>query len=311
MWLVTAGALASVRLVEAQPVPTAIETAEQLFDRARQLLKDQHYAEACAAFARSFEVGRLIGAELNLGDCAQRDGHLAVAWRLFDAAARDWARQGDDDRAAVARTKADQVATRLATVVVTLAEPVAAGTKLQIAGREVPPAREVREFVEPTDIEIVVTLPGHLPIRRIAHAHLGAVATVDVPAPRHSMAVVAPQHASAPVEPGRSQVVPISLGLGAVGLGGAAISVWRLSASANQRSIIEFDPAIQHGFHERANREYYIAQGLGVASLACAGVALWLSIRNRGDDHSATANRVTVAPMVSRDRSGLLLEGRY
>jgi hypothetical protein len=307
-----AGALASAHAAEAQPGSTAIETAEQLFDRARQLLKDQHYTEACATFARSFEVGRLIGAELNLGDCAERDGHLVVAWRLFDAAARDWARQGDDDRAAVARNKADQVATRLATVGVTLAEPGAAGTRLQIAGREVPPAREVRELVEPADIEVVVTLPGHLAIRRTAHARLGAVATVDVPAPGHSMtAIVAPQHASAPVESERSQVVPISLGIGAVVLGGVAIGVWRLSASANQRSIHEFDPARQRSLHAVANREYYVAQGLGVASVACAGVALWLHLRNRGDDRSPTASQVAIAPMVAGDRAGLWFEGRY
>ncbi|MEO7729972.1 MAG: hypothetical protein ABIY55_03300 [Kofleriaceae bacterium] len=312
LWLVMAGALATARAAGAQPGPTAIETAEQLFDRARQLLKDQRYAEACAAFGKSFEVGRLIGAELNLGDCAERDGHLAAAWRLFDAAARDWARQGDDDRATVARKKADQVAMELATIVVTLAEPVVAGTRLQIGGRDVAPAREVRELVEPADVDVLVTLPGHLPIRRTAHARLGAVATIDVPAPGHSMtAVVTPPHDGVLVDRERSLLAPISVGLAAVALGGTAIGVWRLSASANRQSQLDLSPGQQQRDHELANREYYLAQGLGVASVACAGVALWLYLRSAGDDRPATANRVAIAPMRVGDGAWLMFEGSY
>jgi hypothetical protein len=71
----------------AQPSAAEIDEAERLFEEARALLKSQRHPEACDRFARSFELGRLVSAQLNLADCAERAGRFAEAWRLFHASA--------------------------------------------------------------------------------------------------------------------------------------------------------------------------------------------------------------------------------
>jgi hypothetical protein len=96
-------------------------------------------------------------------------------------------------------------------------------------------------------------------------------------------------------------------------LAGAALGVWRWSAGTRDRSAAEFDNARQAELIDDANRQYHGAQVLGVASVACAGAAIWLYVRNRNPEPSAIARtaRVTAAPLLAGDRTGLLLEGRY
>jgi hypothetical protein len=315
--MIVAG-IAVARPAHAQPSSGTVGEAEQLFDDARKLLKDRRYSEACDKFARSYELGHVIGAELNLGDCAERDGHFAVAWHLFDAAAREWAEQGDDARARHARSSADRVATKLATIVVTIADPTVAGMTVKLGERDVPPAREIREFVEPADIEVIVTVPGRPPVRRTAHAQVGAVATIDVPASELTARAAAsvgtgPERKPEPIAHPRSRVVPIALGGQALVLAGAALLVWRWSASTYDQSKLEFNGVAQDELFHSANFRYHLAQGLGVASVASAGVAVWLYVRGRGREPSAVVKtaRVIITPILANDRTGLLLEGRY
>lgn len=314
-WLATLMAVvAVVQPARAQPGSSAIGQAEQLFDDARALLKDQRYAEACDTFARSFAVGHIIGAELNLGDCAERTGRLVDAWHLFDAAALDWEREGDYDRSRHARASADRVATKLATIVVTLADPTIAGMTVQIGERDVPPAREVRELVEPADIEVVVTIPGRVPVRRTAHAHAGAIATIDIPAVESpTLEAMPPRREPAPGGRPASLVAPLAVGGGAVALAAAALGIWRWSADTNDRARSEPDDVLQHQLFRDANARYRVAQGVGVASVACAGVAVWLYVRNRTREPPANARTagLTLAPVLTKERTLLLLEGRY
>ena len=306
--------VAVVRPAHAQPSPAAIAEAEQLFDDARVLLKNQRYAEACDKFARSFAIGHVIGAQLNLGDCAERDGRLAAAWRLFDAAARDWEREGDDDRARHARANADRVATRLATIVVTLADPTIAGMTVRIEERDVPPAHEIRELVEPADVDVVVTIPGRMPVRRTVHAHAGAIATVDLRAIESATLEAMPRRPEpAPSARPQSLVAPLALGGGAIALAGAALGLWRWSDRTYDRSRSEPDDATQHHLYQDANVQYHGAQAFGVASVACAGVAVWLYVRRRNQERGATARGagLTFAPVATSQQTGLLLEGRY
>jgi tetratricopeptide (TPR) repeat protein len=313
--LVTLVAVVAVaRAARAQPTPAAIAQAEQLFEEARSLLENQRYAEACEKFARSFAVGRVIGAELNLGDCAEREGRLAAAWRLFDAAARDWEREGDDDRSGHARASADRVATRLATIVVTLPDPPVVGTTVRIAERELPPAREIRELVEPGEVEIVVTVAGRSPVRRTAHARAGAIATIDIPAIESPAPGASPRRSEpAPSPHSRSLVAPVALAGGAIALAGAALGLWQWSDRTYDKASAAFDNARQGKLFDDANRRYHAAQGLGFASVACAGAAVWLYVRGRNQEPSAIGrtSRLTVAPLLASGRTGLLLEGRY
>jgi hypothetical protein len=89
--------------------------------------------------------------------------------------------------------------------------------------------------------------------------------------------------------------------------------MWRWSAGTYDKALREANDVEQKELTDKARLQIYIAQGLGVASIACAGVAAWLYVRGSHHEPSAIAKtaRVTVAPMLAPDRAGLYLEGRY
>jgi hypothetical protein len=302
--------VALARHAHAQPSAAEIAQAERLFEEARTLLKDQHHGEACDRFARSFELGHLIGAELNLGDCAERDGRLVEAWRLFDAAARDWEREGETERARHARAQAERVAARLATIVVALAGPVA-GVTVQIGTRDVPPASEIRELVEPGPVEVVVTLPGGRRERRAVQARAGAVEAIEIQTLHREPASDRPLGTEL-TQP-RSRLAPLATGAGAIALAGAALWLWHRSADTYDQSRNESDDAKQRDLFDRANLQYHAAQGVAAASVVAAGAAVWLYVRSRHREPSAGERSAGLrfAPLLTRDRTGLLLEGRY
>jgi len=300
--------VALARSVHAQP---EIADAERLFEDARGLLKSQRYAEACDKFARSFALGHIIGAELNLGECAEREGRLAAAWRLFDAAAGDWERAGESERARGARGFADRVAAKLATIIVTLGEPSIAGLTVRIGDREVPPAREIREVVDPGDVEVEIRVPGRPRVRQTVHARAGAVASIDVPAGPPALEPPVPAVPLAATAPRRSRVVPLAFGGGAIAAAGAALLLWNHSDDTYATSRNEADDGKQRDLFHSANLQYRVAQGLGVAGIACAGVAVWLYLRGGGQERSATTARLRLAPVRTEGRTGVVVEGWY
>ena len=77
--------LAATRLAVAQPDPEAA----RIFQRGRELAKLGQLTEACALFARSYELDPALGTAVNLADCLERQGQLCRAWVLFDVVARN------------------------------------------------------------------------------------------------------------------------------------------------------------------------------------------------------------------------------
>jgi tetratricopeptide (TPR) repeat protein len=293
--------------VRAQPAATDIDEAERLFGEAHALLNDKRYAEACAKFDESFKRGHLIGAELHLGNCAERDGQLALAWRLFDAAARDWESEDDAPRARAARVGADRVATRLATITVTLPDPSAVGVTVRIGQRTVAPAPEIRELVEPGDVEVVVDVPGRPPVRRVVHARAGTVEAIDVSA---ATAYAAPEPRR---DRGPSNTGELALGITAIALAGGSLALWRLGAATYEKALNTPEDTEQDARYSRATLQYYAADGLAIASVVCGGAAVWLYVRHRSQESSAAARaaRLHITPVLAGDRMGLVLAGSY
>ncbi len=93
--------------------------AEALFRQGRDAVNAGDLPTACEKFAQSYRLDPAAGTLLNLGDCEERRGRLASAWadfnRLFDTLAPN------DDRRALARSRADAVAARLPKIRVMLA----------------------------------------------------------------------------------------------------------------------------------------------------------------------------------------------
>lgn len=168
--------------VRAQPPPSpdAVE-ADRLFEEGRALAKEKQYAEACERFTRSFKLDPTVGTQLNLADCHEQLGHLREAWQLFLAAAEQSERTTDEKRTKFARDRADAVAARLATIVITVTQPTTPGLVIRIGGREVAAAAELRDRVDPGEVEITAVVPERPAFTTSVKATSGATIQVTIP----------------------------------------------------------------------------------------------------------------------------------
>ena len=304
--LAIAAILAVTRIAVADPVDAT--EAGQAFQRGRDLAKDGRFPEACAEFGHSYELDPALGTAVNLADCLEHLGQLRHAWQLFDLVARS---QGVQSRVRFARQRADALLARLATLVVTVREPAAPGLALQIGDQAVPPAAEIRELVEPSDVTIAATVPGWPAFRATVHAVAGATLTVEVPA------FAAPERHDAPVVTRRRRpYVYVAGGLAVAGAAGLAASVvLGLEARSAYRSALDTDcaPAAiadDAGYarcrarvdRAGARADHATAIAIGGAVLAVAAAAVFVA---------APRESVQIAPLASDRALGLGVVGRF
>ena len=225
MWrLALAVLLVDVTLAPAQPAPPS--EATRLFEEGRALAAEGNFAPACERFAKSLQLDRATGTEVNLANCQEMLGHKAEAWRLFTDAADQSDREHNDVRAKFARERATALESKLATIVVKIADPGTAELQVTIAGRVVAPATEIHERVDPGPVEIVVTAPGRPKFQRTQQVAVGATAIVDTasPAAQVEQHVTSPNIDNTPEGGGRSRSrVHLAMGLG-VGAGAALVA---------------------------------------------------------------------------------------
>ena len=119
--------------------------------------------------------------------------------------------------------------------------------------------------------------------------------------------------APAPAAQARSKLVPLVLGGAAVVLAGGAIGFELSARSTNSEIAAEKTNNDRRiSLWHSANNKRYIAEGLAVAGLASAGVAVWLYLRPGAEaPPGGRVARVQLAPMVASDRAGLLVLARY
>jgi len=283
--------------------PAEPPSAGAMFQEARELAKQGRFAEACELFAKSYELDPALGTAVNLADCLEREGKLRRAWELFDTVARN--SQNVQSRAKLARQRADALAARLATVVVTMHEPRPAGLAVRIGDRDVAPAAEIRDMLEPRDIEVVATAPGWPTFRTVLHAVAGATVTADIPA-----------FAGADASPGPRRVrLYMAAGIGGAGLVGLGVAAgFALSAKRTYDGAFPGDCMHTAGgvicnergraATDRAGRRADMATGLSIggAVLAAVGVAVFLT---------APSESVRVAPLAGARELGLGVVGRF
>jgi hypothetical protein len=289
----------------AEPVDTT--EAGQIFLQGRELVKLGRFDEACALFARSYELDPALGTAVNLADCLERQGHLQRAWELFDVVARN--SQNVQSRARLARQRADALQARLATVIIKLRDPSAPGLSVRIGDRQMTPAPEIRDLIEPRDVELVATVPGRSAFRTMLHAVAGTTVSADIPAlggPRDEPMANTRRRRS------RVYLADAISGAGVVGLGvslGFAISARRIYNSA-------FDHDCTHsGGHvvctgngkatiDRAGSRADVATGFAIGGgvLVVAGAVVYLT---------APRDTIQVAPIASSHELGLGVAGRF
>jgi hypothetical protein len=303
--------------------------AETLFRQGKDLMARGKTAEACAAFDASQRLDPTVATLLNQAACREKNGQLATAWGQFLEAERQTRSATDDSGRQLHQTAANHAAKlepRLSTLTITVPpESRVGGLQVTRGGEPVDPGAWNRALpVDGGSYKITASAPGNAEwstIVAVSDEH--DVKTVEIP--RLKAALIPPRptvSSSSPAPPAaehpdsgpppRSKLVPLAVGGGAVLLAGGAIGVALWGSSTYDKAKAEPDNARQDSLWHSANTKRYVAEGLGVASLACAGVAVWLYLRP--GDESATAShasRVHVAPIIAGDAVGLLWIGRY
>ncbi len=290
--------------------------AADLYDAGRALMERGEIAAACAKFDSSLALDPTLDTRVALAACRERNRQFATAlgvvMRALDASASS---QDATDLALRNDLKAQAELLRPRISKLTIA--IAPGA--QVPGLEIRRGGTIvttGEWNTPLSIdggtyEIVVRAPGH-------RQWTGSVVVKDerdtqtftIPALERE-AVEPTRDPEQPAEPPRRRGSRLGayLGIGsALVLGAGAIGVELSGRGLLDDAKVEPDDAKQDQLFDSANTRHVVAQGLGVASLACAGVGIWLLVHNRG---AAADQAVTVSPSASLGFVGIDMRGRW
>ena len=258
--------------------------AEALFREGRAAVDAGDLPKACSKFEQSYRLDPAPGTLLNLGDCEERRGRLATAWerfnRMYDTLAPT------DDRRALARSRADAVASRLPRVKVTLTKDTPSdarvlrdGTPLDAAaiGTLVP--------IDPGAHVLVVHVDGRrdekleLEIaeseRREVTLHAGPLLPPPPP-----IVVTPPEHHALG---GRRVAALVVVGACVLALGGGGVvgGVALGTQTQSQKTCAGGVCTDQRGIdlHEQAKTQALVADVLFIAGAAfvATGAVLWLT----------------------------------
>jgi len=91
--------------------------ADQLFQQAKEAMKDGNFDVACPKFQASYDADPGLGALLNLADCLEHSGRLASAYGKWAEAVEVAQRKGDE-RVAFARDRREALKPKLSSITV-------------------------------------------------------------------------------------------------------------------------------------------------------------------------------------------------
>lgn len=154
-------------------------TADRLFREGRALMKEGQVAAACDRFDDSQRLEPSVGTLLNLGNCRERMGQLAVAWAVFEAA-HELAERRRDARAREAARRAASIEPRLAYLTTAVRSPPSAlivqrdGVSIDAAiwNQAVP--------IDPRDYTITAAAPGYRTWSTSVHLIAGQRAEIAI-----------------------------------------------------------------------------------------------------------------------------------
>jgi hypothetical protein len=311
-------------LVAALQVPVAAQSAtvqaDALFREARALMTEKKYVEACAKFEASHKLSPAPTTLFSLSVCRELEGKLATAWGLFLEIERQYRSSSDEIAKELIKNaldRASKLEPRLSKLVIVVnADSRASGLEVRRDDTVVDPA--VWGQALPLDggaYEVTARLPGaDVWTTKIVIKPERDVQTVSIPklaASRPVPVEVPPERVAEP----RSRRVPILVAAGAVVLGGGALGfeLWGRSQHDDAQAAADAnDRPRALDLQDSANTKRYLAQGLGIAAIAVAGVSIVLFARGGGDEPSAAqARRIQLVPTASSDRAGVSLMGAW
>ncbi len=303
-------------------------TAQALYDEARQLIQAGKYSEACPKFDESYKLDPGGGTLLNLADCYEKEGKIALAWSTFIEAMVVAQRDGRRDRVEFAGRHIAFLESRLAHLTIQVPEGVRR-PGLTITLDDSPLGEAGWGVAVPVD-------PGRHVVRAEAPGKRPFETSVDVAAGNavHD-AVEIPPLADAALEMSRgaraggSGVTPsdgeqshsrslagwIVGGVGIASIGVGSYFGLRAFSRWSDRNA-ECVPACSQeakSAGEDANQSATISDigfGAGLAAVA-VGAYLVLSARADTSSTSRTASTVRVAPEALKGGAAVSIGGRW
>lgn len=300
--------------------------AEVLFRSGQDLLAQGKTAEACAAFDASEKLDPGVSTVLNQANCREKNGQLATAWGLYLEAERQ-TRAATDDAAKqlhqVAADHAQKLEPRLSTLKIgVLAEARVDGLEIRRDGEVVEAGawdqalpidggvyKIAARVPGKTEWTSTVTVGGERDAKSIEIPKLSPAALAP---PQPTDGATRPPATAAHSYDGQTSTrLPIVLGGVAIALAGGAVGFDLWGNSTYDQTKQGTDAQKLAAWHS-ANTKRYVAEGLGVAALSCAGVAVWLYVRDRHAPADETVARaIVLTPVVTNERAGLALIGSF
>jgi hypothetical protein len=294
----------------AAAAPEDAQTAEALFQSAKEAMTRGDLADACARFAESVRLDPAAGGFLNLADCEERAGKLASALVHFQAA-RDRLKT-DDYRVPFAAERIAKLGPRVPHLTVLANTQVSGATILRDETPLGAASLGVALPVDPGVHLLVLRAPGRVETRREITLREGESQTVDlVPG-----AVVAPPLGASPVTPsseanrgGTQRTIAVTLGGAGLALvaTGAVLGVVSKSTYDSARSHCPSGPnsctadGVSGGESAYSQASASTVAFVAGGALVAAGVTLYF-----------TAPRaVTFAPAVGSGHAGLDVVGTW
>ena len=320
--------------------PTGAQ-AQTLFTQAKALVKSGKLAEACAAFDASQKLEPATSTLVNLADCREKNQQYATAWGLYLQAERELRALTDDssiELRALVKTRAGKLEPRLSTLAIRVpsaslvsaleiirdndrVEPGAWNQALPVDGGTYKISARAPDRREWTTT--VIVRPEHdvqsVDVPALGSSAPAPVAMVTPPraAPASTPLAVAPAPVSARPPADRapphraSLVLPVSFGVAALALGGAALGVQASASSTYDDAKAATDRTSQLDLLDSANHRRYLAEGLGAAAVVSAGAAVFFYVRGRHAESQPRAPGLALAPLASPSLAGLALAGRF
>jgi len=155
--------------------------AEAEFLRAQKLEKEGKLAEACPAYAKSYELEPLNGALYQLARCYEATGRTASAWIRFRTLAQ---RDTNETRRKASAARATALEPRLIKLLITVPVPIQ-GLRVTRDGNDVTAMIGIEDPVDPGHYKIAANAEGYQPFEAeiVVEAEAeGTTITVDIPA---------------------------------------------------------------------------------------------------------------------------------
>jgi len=333
--LVVAASLAAIcPKAEAQSNSENEATARLLYDEARNLLKEEKYAEACRKLEDSNRLSPATDTKFWLADCYEHMGRIAKAWQLFRNVVDESKAQGNQKKADFARERVQALVPRLAKIKVSVpAEAAVKGLEIKRNGVPVEDILWEQDVpVDPGEYVITAVAPGKKSWEQQKKVGEGDQVIVTIPALQDLQAP--PQVSSPPGQGPKPGPKPANepegvnwglrggaIGVGVLGIGGVVVgtifglgaqSQWNNAQEKCGRNLDDCnEKSLARAYSTDADKQATISTvgfAVGGAALA-AGVVLWIVSQPRAP--AASSSSLQVAPSVGPDHAWMSVRGRF